>query len=210
MNKTLSISIETCNTTGIPLDCIFSMAALYFRKEITEFTFRDMCSKGLVVYDSIDMFNKPINLRLTEKGTEAIESVFLNSEYGDSTPNHRNRFDILADKLKELYPGGKKPGTAYMWRDSTSVISKKLKAFFKKYEDSYIAKTGESFSDEVIIEATQKYVNSFNEEYQYMQLLKYFINKRNPEGDDISQLLSYIENKDDIDVLNDDWRNSIR
>ena len=210
MGKTLSINKEIAENTGHSIAEVLSMASLYFGELINRETFTKLCAGGLALHDGYDIFRVPKNPTLTEKGIELIESVFLNSEYGVSTEVHKNRFDILADKLREIYPGGKKPGTAYMWRDSTTVIAKRLKAFFKKYEDTYIAKTGESFNDADIVEATQKYIESFNGDTQYMQLLKYFINKKNPDGEDVSQLLSYIENKDDTDSLNDNWINSVR
>lgn len=103
-----------------------------------------------------------------------------------------NKRDLekLADSLRELYPSGKKEGTNYYWRDSTKTIANRLSVFIKKY--------GNNYSDEDIIKATEKYIKSFNGNYHYMQLLKYFIYK-----DDNSQLLSYIENEDSENIS--DW-----
>ena len=97
----------------------------------------------------------------------------------------------LADKLRALYPSGRKEGTAYMWRDSTKTIAKKLLTLKAKYNAV--------FTDEQAIEATKKYVETFNGNYAYMQLLKYFILKKDLiKGEETSQLLSYIENEDNI------------
>ena len=92
-----------------------------------------------------------------------------------------DKLGTLADKLRNLFPEGRKNGGNYYWRDSTEIIKGRLATFFKRY--------GEKFTDEQIVEATENYVKSFNGNYQYMQLLKYFIFK-----DDNSQLLSYLSN----------------
>jgi len=115
--------------------------------------------------------------------------------FSDSAvPNSRELAD-LADSLRVLYPEGKKAGTSYYWRDSTKVISQRLAVFFKKYSNK--------FSKDEIINATRAYINSFNGNYQYMQLLKYFIYK-----DDTSQLLSYLENSGQ-DNFQRDWADKL-
>ena len=106
-----------------------------------------------------------------------------------SGESNDNRFTKLADKLRELYPTGRKSGTQLQWRDSTAVIAKRLKAFVKRFEVD--------FSDEQYIDATRRYIESFNGSYQFMQVLKYFIMKSGVEdGMTItnSQLLSFIQN----------------
>ena len=106
-----------------------------------------------------------------------------------------------------MYPNGKKGGTQYYWRDSTNVIAKKLKAVIKKY--------GDCFTDEQAIDATKRYVASFNGNYQFMQLLKYFICKNVVKGGEVeeqSQLLSYIENAGQSDNAQQeiDWETELR
>ena len=81
------------------------------------------------------------------------------------------------------------------------MIVRRLKLFFRKY--------GNKFTDEQIIQAAEKYVQGFNGNYTYMRLLKYFIFKEKigaageVEGD--SELISYIENADQVDDLREDW-----
>lgn len=117
-------------------------------------------------------------------------------------PSVKNRLENLASKLRDLYPSGKKAGTNYYWKDSVALISQRLAMFFKKF--------GDEVTDEQIIQATKGYVESFNGNYQYMQLLKYFIYKRGVEkGEETSQLLSYIENNGQVDT-NDSWMDNIR
>ena len=126
----------------------------------------------------------------------------------DIPENTEDRCTSLADKLKQIYPDGKKPGTTFFWKDSTTVIAERLKKFFLKYGD---------YSDEEIIDATKRYVMSFNGDYRYMQLLKYFIWKNKVTGGELvegrlvgevekqSQLAAYIENKNESPAFTNDW-----
>lgn len=199
------INKEALEKARISVDLAFYLATIYFEKNYTYETF-DIASKlGLITFDHLDRYGLPIRPKLTREGIELMESIFLNSEFKEEKKDDRSvdRFDVLADKLRELYPKGRKEGTAYMWRDSTAVISKKLKTLVKKYNFQ--------FTDEQAVNATKKYIESFNGNYGYMQLLKYFILKRNNEtGEEVSQLMSYIENEDCTDAANDNWMNEVR
>lgn len=94
--------------------------------------------------------------------------------------------------MRDLYPSGKKPGTNYSWKDSGIVIAQKLKTL--------VAKFGCSFTEEDALEATKKYIESFNGNYTYMQLLKYFILKTDKSTGDIkSDFMSLIENKEEVE-----------
>ena len=102
--------------------------------------------------------------------------------------------------MRETYPKGLKPGTNYQWRDSTAIIADRLMKLVAKYNIE--------FTDEEAIEATKRYISSFNGNYRYMQILKYFISKQKPvEGapaEQNSQFLSFLQNKDSI-IENQDW-----
>lgn len=188
------IDIEVCEKNEVSLPLALYLVALYFKQPIANLELLQMASKkGLIVYYEYNNGN-PKKLELSEAGIHLVETLFLDSEYKEGT-KEGDRFSILAKKLQELYPSGRKQcgNTSYPWRDSHAIITKRLKALVKKY--------GECFTDEQAIEATRKYVESFNGNYTYMQLLKYFIFKnlaRNGEIEESSQLLSYIENKDEI------------
>ena len=107
-----------------------------------------------------------------------------------------------------MFPAGKKPGYAYTWRDSTSCIVDRLKKFFLKYGD---------YPDDDIIRVTKNYVDSFNGNYTYMQLLKYFIWKNKTTGTEMvngrlvgeverqSQLAAYLEDGEEETVAHNDW-----
>ena len=137
-------------------------------------------------------------IEISRNGAEMFEGIILDGEYKKN--KKENRFNILADKLRELYPEGRKEGTNYYWRDSTKIIARRLKALDKKY--------GIDFTDEQAINATKRYIDSFNGNYTYMQLLKYVIMKsvlKDGELEETSQLLSYIENENQVNNTNTDW-----
>ena len=197
------INKETLAKSGISVDMAFYLASIYFDKPYTYDTF-DLASKqGLITYNHLDRYNLPIQPKLTREGVELVESIFLNSEFKGDKGIDTDRYDELADKLRELYPKGRKEGTSYLWRDSHAKIANKLRTLVKKYNFK--------FTDEQAINATKKYIESFNGNYSYMQLLKYFILKKDKDtGEENSQLMSYIENEDCTDAANDDWMNEVR
>lgn len=184
------INLDECKKHEIPIDTFFYSLSLYFGKLITPDTFQDVCSRGFIEYDGFDLMRQPINPKLTPSGVELVESILLDSEF-TSPKGEDDRYLNLAAKLIELYPKGRKEGTNYMWRDSKAIIAKRLKAIVKKYEVE--------FTDEEAVEATRRYVASFNGDYRYMQLLKYFLTKKNTiTGEENSQFLSYLENTEDV------------
>ena len=196
------IDPNECKKENIPIDTFLFAFSLYLGKLITPDTFQDMCSRGLIEYDGFDLMKQPINAKLTPTGIELVESIVLNSEF-TTTGNDDARYNNLAAQLIELFPKGRKEGTNYMWRDSKAIIAKRLKAIVKKYNVS--------FTDEEAIEATRRYVSSFNGDYRYMQLLKYFLMKKNVlTGEENSQFLSYLENKESSDFSDINWMDNVR
>lgn len=200
------VDLEICKNNDVEIDQILYLFSLYFKKHIrNKSLFQECRKKGLVVFDNFGN-GDPENVELSTKGIQLIETIILDSEYKEGTKSG-DRYVELAKQLQELYPEGKKAGTQYYWRDSVNVIVKRLKAITKKY--------GECFTNEQAIEATRKYVASFNGDYKYMQLLKYFICKNVIKGGEVeetSQLLSYIENNGQADTqqLTIDWETELR
>lgn len=196
----LCIDADLCKKNKIPISTVLFIAALYLKSEITEETFDDACKRGFLEYDGFDLMRQPINLKITKKGEEYLESLILDSK--NKSKIDTARFDALADKLRELFPEGKKAGCSLMWRDSTQTISKKLQAFVKRYGDNY--------TDEQIIAATKRYIQSFNGDYRYMQVLQYFIWKRiteDGESEYKSQLLSFLSNEEKD--TKEDWTSTL-
>lgn len=147
---------------------------LYFEKDIGLMEVLQL--KGLIKI----LPDKPI---LRESGRQFVEQLLDNK-------TSKNDLETLVEEMRNCFPEGKKSGSFY-WRAGPSEIHKKLTGWFKK--------NGKKYSNEEIIEATKKYVNGFQGQYQYMSLLKYFIEK-----DGVSTLLTMLENKNEIDN-SDDW-----
>lgn len=172
------------------------LLSLYEGNEISKGTIEDCKIKGY-----IDEFGY-----ITKRGRDVIESfqIHTNLSPNNSVAQNKsikslfNKYIVLADKLRELYPRGKKDGTNIQWRDSSSIIAKKLAYIAVNYNFT--------FTDEEAISATKKYIESFGDDRRYMQVLKYFIAKQVPQGDGTleykSEFMSYIEalreNPDDI------------
>lgn len=185
------IDDKICQELGIDVPTALLLASIYYNS-FERTNIYKACIDGFLTYNNTESTTDCTKFALTYEGGKAIESIMLNSEI--PSDKNEDRFTLLANKLREIFPKGKKPGTAYQWRDSTNNIALRLKAVVKKY--------GVNFTDEQAIQATKKYVQSFNGNYTYMQLLKYFIMKNNmmDRVDDTSQLLSYIENLNDADA----------
>ena len=150
-------------------------------------------AKGLI--EDIIPYN---NISLTKKGNETLE--YLQVHGNSKVINKDQDITKLVMQMKELYPKGKKPGTNYMWRCSTPELVKRIKVLIAKYDFNY--------SNEQILNATEKYVKSFNGNYTMMRLLKYFILKieKDIDGNAIvtSDLMSLLENEDSENI-NNDW-----
>jgi hypothetical protein len=117
----------------------------------------------------------------------------------------------LAKQMRELYPQGKMKDrygrlTPYYYRCNNSEVVKKLKKFFTIFGD---------VDNEEILDATKRYVASFQDNYTGMRLIKYFILKDDvkPSEDgqghveQISDLATFLENKEsEEDVVNtEEW-----
>ena len=163
---------------------------------------KTLIDKGYITAKRDELL-QPVGWQLTNKGAEVLNSVILDS---DKNPESPDRLTFLATRLKEIFPKGKKSGTNYYWSDGIALIIRRLKVFFKKY--------GSKYTDEQIIQATEKYVQGFNGDYQYMRLLKYFIfREKTGAGGDVegdSELISYIENSGQEDELNNNWTSTLK
>lgn len=154
-------------------------------------TFKNMMNRGII---------DPTGSRITKVWKETIDSL-QNSE--------DERLNNLAIQMRECYPKGKLPGTAFYYRCNVKEIVFKLKKFFE---------VNGNYTDEEIINATKKFVASYRGDYSRLPLLKYFISKNkkvmDEEGEnhifEVSELASTLENMDEDDNIpeienSDDW-----
>lgn len=186
----------------IGVDGLLYLTALYLGCVINKETIDKLNNKGLIFINSFKD-GIPDDVSPTKESAEIVEGTYANMEISGKEDD--DKFNNLADKLRELFPTGRKPGTQLQWRDSTKIIAQRLKIFVKKFDVK--------FTDEQAIEATKKYISGFNGNYQFMQVLKYFIMKAGKEdGTSVvnSQLLSYMENTDCTDNFSDDWTSTLK
>lgn len=136
---------------------------------------------------------------ISDKVKDLVSTISIDSD--KNVIDKDSEFTELATELREIYPAGRKDGTTYMWRGTTAEVAKKLKTLVVKY--------GFTINKEDVVKATKEYVSSFNGNYRYMQLLKYFILKSVKDADgnvDIkSELMSFIENSGQLDKQKEDW-----
>lgn len=180
----------------IPLDVFMQLLSFHVYNPITRKTLERGCKIGMLEYTG--SLQDPKTIGITSQGCAYVERIL-------SIDNNGNDVTELATQLRELFPKGRKAGTNYMWRDSLPMIVQKLNALKKKCKDD-----GISFTNEEAIDATKRYIDSFNGDYTYMQLLKYFILKRDlSKGEETSQLLSFIQNED-ASTDNSSWMDVVR
>jgi hypothetical protein len=190
----VSINKDVLEKNNLSMDEFLVLLLTYNKANIQEVK-QSLVEKGLADFS---VFDDELVISSTTK--DLITSISIDSDV--KVLSKDKEFRELADKLKELFPKGKKAGTTYMWRDSTAVIARKLKTLVVKYDYQ--------FTEEQAIRATKAYVESFNGDYTYMQLLKYFILKSLPDGEIKSDFMSYIENEGQEDELSDNWLNEMR
>ena len=198
---TICLNKKATQQNGITIDEALLMLVIHNKANL-ERAEKALIQKGLITAERDDLFHQ-VGWRLTNKGTEVLDSVIMDS---DKEQEPQDRLIQLATRLKEIFPKGKKDGTNYYWTEGVALIVRRLKLFFRKY--------GNKFTDEQIIQAAEKYVQGFNGNYRYMRLLKYFIFKEevgaNGEVEGGSELINYIENAGQEENLRDDWATTLR
>lgn len=168
----------------------------------TDDTYKSLVDKGLITKANGTMQSLNRKYSATEKGIVLADELVADSE--KNIVAKEDSIKELADKLRSIYPEGKMEGTSYYYRCNKADIIRKLKSFFRRYGE---------YTPEQIIEATQRYISSFNGNYTYLRLLKYFIWKdENKDGEtlQVSQLADWIENKNETNANNTDWTTTLR
>ena len=117
---------------------------------------------------------------------DRMDSILLDSD--KSVPS-QDELKPFAKELMAIMPQHKKPNTPYYYKCNATEVSLSLQRFYKIYDMKC--------SKEDIKRVLKDYVDSFNGDYTYMQLLKNFIYKVDNNGDFSSGLASYLENEVD-------------
>ena len=192
------IDSAECDKIGISFSSFLYLLSVYSNNLITESSHYEAANKSMLTFRGRDTYGNPIYPKLTEYGSEIIETILKNSEKQLPTDEE---ISIIANSLREIYPQGKKPSTPYYWRDSAKGIELRLKQFFIKY--------GSKYTDEQILNAARDYVDGFHGDYRYMRLLKYFIWKKDEGNGEVSELASCIDNAGQESVEGDSWINEL-
>lgn len=179
----ITINDDVCTKYGLSLPELLVVLAL--KSDKLENTIASLESKGAIVSDVFEGY------LVTQRWDDVASSILLDSDKDRQSPD---RIANLAAKLMEIFPKEKKAGTNHYFRGNTKDVTLKLKKFFKLY--------GNKYSDEQVLNAAQAYVSSFNGNYTYMRILKYFLWKDDKKlGEDgkyyieeTSDLATWIEN----------------
>lgn len=187
----LQVRHSACDENDISVEEIITLLGYNFESDdiINKLKEKNLISERKVL--EVDDPKRSIYLKsyyITQEGVELLEKVIFQPK------NKKQNSDLhaLADKMREVYPKGKMPGTSYYYKGTTPDIYKRLCIFFQKYGDNY--------KPEQIIAATKKYVDNLNGDYTYLKLLKYFIMKNENKNNEIIQtslLAETLENEDD-------------
>ena len=169
----------------------------------------NMVKREILVEDKSEDWYK-----VTQHWSDVLDKILADSS--GKTEKTDEELLSLAQKMRDLYPRGKMKDrygrmTPYFYRCNNAEVVKKLKKFFTLFG---------SISDEDILDATRRYVASFQGNYAGMRLIKYFILKDDvrPSEDgtghveQISDLATFLENKEseeEGDVNTDDWMSKL-
>lgn len=192
------INEEVCNKYNLNLSSFFLLLFLKTDSSLKE-TIKSLIERGIVV-------EREGELLINTTWSTVCDSILLNA---DSEIPIEESLDTLASTLMNIFPKGKKNGTNYYWRGNKKDIKLRLQKFYKLY--------GNKFSPETIIRATENYVKSFNGNYTFMRLLKYFIwkDERKIDGEgksyilETSDLADFIENEGQGEEVND-WTSTLK
>ena len=190
----IEVSDEICKKYNLSItEALVLIGLKYSSQEV----FQKLNKERFLLDLGSSIFNEETKYKLSRKANEALSCILAEST--DVVAKRTTNIEELADKLRDIYPNGKIFNTNYYYRGNKGDIVNKLKTFFKRY--------GTKYTDEQIISATQKYINSFNGNYTYLKLLKYFIWKdERLKGESVQSLLAdFIENESAEDATNNDW-----
>ena len=191
---TISINESICNNNGLKVEELLAILIIKTGVDIPKL-FNSLEDREIIIKDIFGSY------MITQRWDDVASNILLDS---DKSYQAEDRLDLLVPKLMEIFPKGKKEGTCHYFKGNKKDISLKMKKFFKLY--------GNKYTDEQILNAARSYVNSFNGNYKYMRILKYFIwkdeRKTSSDGtvyvEEVSDLASWIENEGS-EVVRNDW-----
>lgn len=199
------IDENLCKEYGLDLPSVLAILLVKLNTDIPKLL-TELVSKQVLVKEE-GLFEG--GYLVTQRWDDVLSNLLLDSEQQNPKKNEEH-LEALAKSLMEAFPQGRKQNTNTYWRGNIKDTKLRLKKFFKLYGDKY--------TDEQIIQAAKRYVKSFNGDYRFMRVLKYFIwkddKKVNSEGDgyieEVSDLATLLENAGQEEINNDSWRDNVR
>lgn len=194
----ITISEEICKKNELKPEELLAILLVKTGTDIPKL-FNSLIEKQILVKDIFGGY------MVTQRWDDVTSTILLDSDKNKQSPE---RIENLAVQLAEIFPKEKKAGTCHYFRGNKKDTILRLKKFFKLYG---------SYTDEQILEAARKYVASFNGNYSYMRVLKYFIWKDevkiDGEGnryvDEVSDLANWIENSGQTNSLASNWTSNL-
>lgn len=197
---TICLNEKIVQNNSMTMGEVLLLLAIHYKSDMDKAHIA-LIEKGYITAQR-NQFFIPDGWKLTNLGTEILNTIIIDS---DKHQEPTDRLVSLASSLKEVFPKGKKDGTSTYWAEGNALIVRRLKLFFKKY--------GNEYTDEQIITAAKKYIQSFNGINRYMRTLKYFIfaEKVNANGEveGTSDLITFIENAGEENSLGNDWSSTL-
>lgn len=196
--KKLTLDEKICLKNNLTLqEAVITLALKLSQDTLYGNAFANLENRKVIAFDDVTGEYYP-----TPHWNDVLDNILCDSMGGTDS---EERLLNLAKKMRECFPEGRMPGTPYYYRCNNREIVLKLKKFFLQYGN---------YTDEKIIDATKRFVASFNGNYKFLPLLKYFISKVKPVADEnsnvhnveYSPLADYLENKESEDYnSSDDW-----
>lgn len=195
----ITIDEKVCLKHKMTMGEVLMTLAIRMSKDLSE-DLQNMENREILIY-------KNNQYLVTQHWSDVLDEII--SDSSGTVEKSDEELLELAKQMREFYPQGKMKDrygrmTPYYYRCNNSEVIKKLKKFFTVFGN---------YSDEEILDATRRYVASFQGNYSNMRLIKYFILKDDVKpGEDgqghveqISDLATFLENKEsEEDVVNND------
>ena len=206
----ITIDEKVCTKHKMSVPEVLMALAL---RSCEENTIENMLNREILVVKEEGLFEDAY--KVTQRWSDVLDEILADSS--ETVEKSDEELLELAQKMRELYPQGKMKDrygrpTPYYYRCNNSEVVKKLKKFFTIFDN---------VSDEEILDATKRYVASFQGNYTGMRLIKYFILKDDvkPSEDgqghveQISDLATFLENKESEEEgvnTQEDWQRYAR
>lgn len=193
----ITIDEDVCRKNGLELSDLF--AILYVRCTDNVEKHKEYIANNEII------INKDNQYFIDTAYSELVDSILLTS---DKSIPEKLDCEKLAIDMRQLFPKGIKTGSS-AWRGNLREITLRLQKFFKLY--------GSDWTEEQILAATKRYIDSFNGDTKFMRILKYFIlkseKKFNEDGkfvvEEVSELATWLEN-DDLEKEDTLWQSELK